>query len=168
MYDYGLFFQCCHAVSSWLFCSSCKNANLYNNTVFNSLHLHLTFPCMIFNRPVSNWLMIVFKILTLNFVSALRFFLRKTTAREKYKVTNSFSAQCCLSLHLNFFIFGEISLLHNRQINLKQEEFVTSAHSDRKTKYLLFSSICRGKVFVISKTCVISLYKHNSFQRRVL
>lgn len=89
------------------FCFSCKMTNLYNNTVFNSFYLYLTCRCLIFIRPMSN-LVILFTTLSLNFVSALRFSRYKTTARGKYKVTSSPSAQFC-------FLFTYTFILSNRR-----------------------------------------------------
>ena len=141
---------CCpRVVSWWPFRFSCQLCNLMIIT-FNSLYLYLTFPCVILDRPTSN-LVILFTTLTLNFVSALRFTSHKTTARRKYKVTKSSNAQCYLSFRLHFFILlskDEIPLIHNRQINLKQEGFERVNPLSQEEKISLVFLNCRGKVLL--------------------
>lgn len=145
--------------------------NLYNSTVFNSLYMYLTFPCVIFSRPTSN-LVILFTALTLNFASALRFSSHKTAARGKYKVTKSFSAQCYLSIHLHFFILlsnGRDSFTHSKQINLKQDLVWNLNPLRQEDKiFLVFVNPSWQCLCYFKNPFVRSLYKHNSFQRRII
>lgn len=131
-----------------------NDSSLYN-TVFNSLYYICILPFLDWystGRWAISWFCLQHWLWTLS--PLWGFPVTKQQLEGNMKFTKSLSAQCYTDYTSSSSVLSnrdEISLLYNRQINLKQG-FVTSTHADRKTKYLLFSSICRGKVFVISKT----------------